>query len=241
MPIISVLMPVFNGCTRGVPEYLCTAIESILNQTFEDFEFIIVNDGSTDDTQLVLEKYANQDSRIKIFKQFRNGGVVSALNAGLQQCSGQYIARQDADDYSTVTRLEIQRNFLDNRPNTALCGTGMYVVNEEGKLVMEVKDRPCNYNSIKEFLKQGCPFVHGSVMFRKNVIEELGGYSPEEKFKHAEDYELWVRFAKKYSVENIPDTILYFHRNHKAKVSNQFAARQGMATATIRGIAQQCL
>ena len=236
MPAISVLMPVWNGVRNGNDHFLRMAVESIINQTFEDWEFIIVDDGSTDNTQAVLKSY--RDARIRIIKQPANGGIVSALNRGLAECAAPLVARQDADDISTVTRLDVQKKFLDDRPETVLCGTGMYVINEEGKLIMEICDRPCNYKVVRETLKSWCPIVHGSVMFRKDVMTKLGGYSPDPRFKHAEDYEMWVRMAKDHSIENIPGTTLYFHRNHGSKISEVHKGQQQTATKVIADIAK---
>lgn len=241
MPMINVLMPVWNGCRNGTDSFLRAAIESILDQTFSDIGFVIVDDGSTDKTADVLAKYAAQDERIQVIRKKQNEGIVSALNTGLKACTAPLIARQDADDISTVTRLEVQKKFMDDRPETAMCGTGMYVINEEGKLVMEICDRPCNYKVVRETLKTWCPIVHGSVMFRKSVMDKLGGYSPDPRVRHAEDYEMWVRMAKDHVIENIPGKTLYFHRNHTSKISEVYKGQQSTATKTISEIARKVL
>ena len=241
LPAISVLLPVWNGLRNGSEMFLKMAVESILDQTFPDFEFIIVDDGSTDGTPEVLRRYASSDKRIKVIRMPSNGGIVSALNRGLAECKAPYVARQDADDISTVTRLEVQKKFMDDRPQTAMCGTAMFVINEEGKLVMHVNDRPCNYAVIKEFLKHGTPFVHGSVTFRKDVVLGLGGYSSDLRFQHAEDYELWVRMAKGHVIENIPGATLYFHRNHASKISEIYKGQQETASKLIAQIASGTL
>lgn len=240
-PEISVLMPVWNGCQEGNEQFLTMAIESILYQTFEDWELVIVDDGSTDATPGVLAEYARAEPRIRIIRQDPNQGIVVALNKGISECRADLVARQDADDMSTVTRLEIQKEFLQKRPETAMCGTGMYVITEEGKLAMHVCDRPCRYSVLREALKEGCMFVHGSVMFRRQVVLELGGYSPDPRFQHAEDYEFWVRMAKDHVVENIPGATLYFHRNHSSKISSVHSAQQLAATELIMQIARDTL
>lgn len=241
-PQISILMPVWNGCEKGRAPFLRFAMESILNQTFEDWELVVIDDGSTDQTPRMLATYAAGDSRIRVARNEKNLKIVRALNKGLQMCRAPLVARHDADDYSTVTRLELQKRFLDDRPETALCGTGMYVVNEEGKLKMEVH-HPCAWPAIKEHLKtRGCPFVHGSVMFRKDVITGLGGYSPAPQFEYAEDFELWVRVAAAgHKVENIPDRSLYFHRDHGAKSSIVYRAQQERASRLILSIAEKTI
>lgn len=240
-PVISVLMPVWNGCRNGSEVFLRTSIESILTQTFSNFEFVIVDDGSRDNTPIVLEYFKSIDSRIKVITLPENGGIVNALNVGLEQCQAQYVARQDADDISTVTRLEIEKRFLDDRPETAMCGTGMYVINSDGKLIMEINDRPCAYPVIREALKTCCVFVHGSVMFRKSAIIGAGKYSSDPMYKHAEDYELWVRLAKNYVVENIPGKTLYYHRDHQSKIGNVYRTQQETASRNIMELARQTL
>ena len=240
MAAISVLMPVWNGCRNGNESFLRLAIESILDQTFRDIEFVIVDDGSTDNTPAILKQYASNDSRIKIIVDDRNIGIVGALNHGLRHCTSPLIARQDADDISTVTRLELQKKFLDDRPETAMCGTGMYVINEEGKLMFEI-EHACNYGVIRSALKSGCSFVHGSVMYRKSVIDSLNGYSSDPRFQHAEDYELWVRMAKNHHIENIPGKRFYFHRDHSSKIGNIHRAQQENASRLIMQIASETL
>lgn len=237
---ISVLMPVFDGCRNGKETFLRQSIESVLNQTFRNFQFVVVNDGSTDNTGAVIWEYAQKDPRIKIITNSQNRGIMRALNTGLGNCDAQLVARQDADDISTVTRLEIQKNFLDARPETVLCGTGMYVIDEGNHLVMEIR-HPCNYSVLRSALKNGCFVVHGSVMFRRDPVLLLGGYSTGDQFKHAEDYELWVRLAEKHVIENIPDRTLYFHRNHRDKIGNVYKAQQEMATRKIMDIARRVL
>ena len=233
IPVVSVLMPVFNGCERGKEAFLRAGIESVLDQTFENFEFVIVNDGSTDGTMKVLEEYAAKDSRIKLVTNPTNMRIAKALNIGLDHCSALLVARQDADDMSVATRLEIQLDFLANRPETALCGTGMYVIDAENRLLMEIY-HPCNYVVVRQALKSGCPIVHGSVMFRKDVVKGLGGYASTPDVAIAEDYDLWVRMAAAgHVIENIPDKILYFHRNHATKSSSVHASTQAASTVNV--------
>lgn len=232
MPAISVVMPVYNGCQLGKQRYLEAAVTSIIDQTFTDFEFIIIDDGSTDNTNNCLQDFARRDARIKIFKNPTNQKIVRSLNYGLQLATSHYVARMDSDDISTVTRFEIQKKFLDDRPDTAMAGTGMYVINHEGKLEFEVS-HPCHCDHIRQFLKQGCPFVHGSVMFRREAVLSVGGYSTDPNVEYAEDYDLWVRLAAKFKLENIPEKSLYFHRNHGTKSSNTYRGQQEISTRNV--------
>lgn len=231
-------MPVWNGCRSG-DRYLRMAIESIRSQTLRDWEMVVVDDGSTDATPAILSEFAAKDQRIRVLRNDSNERIVRALNRGLKECRAPLVARMDADDYCTVTRLELQKRFMDERPSTALCGTGMYVVDEEDRLVMEVR-RPCAVGPIREFLKSGCPFPHGSVMFRRDVVLGLGGYSTEPEFEYAEDYELWVRMAiAGHDLENIPDRSLYFHRNHGNKSSSVHARQQEVASRRVVAVANR--
>jgi glycosyltransferase involved in cell wall biosynthesis len=221
---------------------LRAAIQSIVDQTMEKWEMIIVDDGSSDSTPVILADYANRDARIRVIRNDKNIRIVKSLNKGMTECKAPLIARMDADDFSTVTRLEIQKKFMDERPNTAMCGSGMFVINHEGKLEREVR-HPCSAPLIVNFIKNtGCPFVHGSVMFRKSVIIGLGGYSEDPRFEYAEDYELWERMAANHQVmENIPERSLYFHRNHCNTSSKIYSQQQERATQAIMSIARQQL
>lgn len=240
MPAISVLMPVWNGCRGNNPSFLRSAVDSILKQSFTDFEFVIIDDGSTDQTPQILAEYANLDQRMRVFRNDTNLKIVRSLNKGISLCTAPLIARMDADDISVASRLQIQKDFLADRPDTAMCGSGMYVINEEGKLKMEHR-HVCAYPAIKDFLKRGCAFVHGSVMYRKNVIDALGGYSADLQYDYAEDYELWVRMAAKYVVENIPERTLYFHRDHGSKSSFAHREQQDKATKAVINKAAELL
>lgn len=244
-PTVSVLMPVYNGCTPGIKVFRL-AIESILTQTFKDFELVVVNDGSTDDTVEIVRGYQN-DERVKLVHLPVNSGIVGALNAGLTQCAGEFIARQDSDDYSVVTRLAHQVEFMRNNPEVALCGTRMWVVDKDGQILTEIKDRPLDDDKLRYFLKHtGCPFVHGSVMMRREPLDEMGAFSSglydsNPEFKHAEDYRLWVEFAKRgMRLANLPMT-LYYHRNHRSKVSAVHSVAQARASEQIMKLAKQVI
>lgn len=240
MPEISVLMPVYNMGSGAKEGYLRQAVQSIIDQTFKDWELVVVDDGSTDATTRILADYVAQEPRIRLIKNDVNLKIVKSLNRGIDACQGKYIARMDSDDISTVTRLQVQRAFMADRPGTSMCGTGMYVINSEGKLEMELR-HVCPYQSCKDFLKNtGCCFVHGSVMCRTEVMQNLR-YSDDPALEYAEDYDLWVRMAAEHVVENIPDVILYYHRNHKSTSSNVNAVQQQRATQVILNKAKTLL
>ncbi len=207
-PKISVIMPVYNG-----EKYLKEAIDSILNQTFTDFEFIIINDGSTDESETIIKSYNNE--KIRLINNQINSGLTKALNKGLGIARGRYIARQDADDISMSNRFEIQYNFLKSNPNIALIGGWAKIIDEKGKQIRDEK-KPLSFEEIKFHILFQNPFIHSTIFFRKDIIQKIGGYS--EKYKHAEDFELYSRLIKKdYSITNIP-IFLIKYRIHKDSI-----------------------
>jgi len=206
-PKISVVMSVYNG-----EKYLRGAIESILNQTFKDFEFIIINDGSIDRTSEILESY--DDPRIILVYQ-EHLGLTKSLNKGITLAKGTYIARQDADDISLPERLEKQIEFLEKHKNVALLGTAANIIDERG-FHFKTIEFPCDYSSIRKGMKKFNHFVHGSVMFKRQCFFEAGGY--RELFPTAQDYDLWLRFVEKYKAVNL-STHLYGRRINPSSVS----------------------
>jgi glycosyltransferase involved in cell wall biosynthesis len=204
-PKISVLLSVYNG-----EKYLREAIESILNQTFTDFEFIIVNDGSTDNALEIIKSY--DDERIRIINNEQNIGLTKSLNKALKQARGEYIARQDADDISLPNRFEEEMKYLDEHPETALLGTSVYLIDKFGEIIGKhiVLAKP----SKKDLLK-GNQFNHGSTIFKKEIIDKVGGYN--ELIRYSQDYELWLRIAKQYKVRNLTQ-VLYKLRLHDENV-----------------------
>ena len=203
-PKISVIMSVYNG-----EKYLREAIESILNQTFTDFEFIIVNDGSTDDTLEIIQSY--NDERIKIINNEQNIGLTKSLNKALKQAKGKYIARQDADDVSLPNRFEEQIKYLEEHSEIAVLGTSKYVINKDGKILRKV----IALSDPGKILFNDNAFTHGSVMLKKAVVDKLGYYN--ELFRYSQDYELWLRIVKHYKVSNLTQP-LYKLRSHEENI-----------------------
>lgn len=220
---ISVIMSVCNG-----EQHLRESIESVLNQSFTNFEFIIVNDGSTDASLEIIKSYA--DKKIRIINNEENIGLTKSLNKAIKQAQGEYIARQDADDISLPNRLELQFEFLENHPEVALLGTGVYVINENGATI---EKRIMHPNPKKSLLK-GNRFIHGSVMFRKSVIDERGAYN--ETLRYSQDYELWLRMSKKYDVRNLTAP-LYKLRMHKGSILSRKVEEQQMYAVLARKLA----
>jgi glycosyltransferase involved in cell wall biosynthesis len=207
-PEVSVIMSVYNSETT-----LEAAVDSILGQSFENFEFIIVNDGSSDKTADILKRCEGKDKRVRVLTNETNIGLTRSLNKAISASSGRYIARQDADDLSLPDRMGKQIVFLRDHPEIALLGTSKAVLDGSGKVIgtNPLPELP-DYNRL---LKSNC-FAHGSVMIRREVLEETGGYN--EDFRMSQDYELWLRIAKTRRIANLPEP-LYGVRRHGTRLT----------------------
>ena len=200
-PLVSVVMSVFNG-----EPYVAEAIDSILGQTFEDFEFIVIDDGSYDGTLGILKGY--HDKRLKIVAQ-ENAGLAKALNRAIDMAAGLYIARQDADDVSLPRRFEKQIDYLEKHPDVVVLGTSAIRIDAEGKLI-----EPCSAKLGSEVIKRALysgssPLWHGSVVMRAEALRAVGAY--RAVLDHAEDFDLWLRISELGEIENLPD-FLYKQR-----------------------------
>ena len=189
-PKISVIMSVYNG-----EAHLTNSIASILNQTFTDFEFIIVDDCSTDSSPEIIRSF--KDDRIKVINNKENIGLTKSLNCALKVAHARYIARQDADDISLPDRFEKQLRYMEKHLEVALLGTSIFVIDDEGEIMQKRIAAP---NPGKTLLK-GNRFYHGSVMLRKAVLDEIGCYN--ELFRYSQDYELWLRVSKRHKAKNL--------------------------------------
>ncbi|MDE9519629.1 glycosyltransferase [Xenorhabdus bovienii] len=210
-PAISVIMSVFNG-----EEFLSEAINSILNQSINDYEFIIVNDASTDRTTHILSEFQRKDKRIKIINNIGNIGLARSLNAAILVAKGKFIARMDADDFSFPGRLQAQYQYMVNHPDTIVCGTAMSIYEE----VNNNKTPPLSHERIISSIIFDCPFYHPTVMMRKDILLNLNPIYPED-YKKAQDYGLWVKLFltsinKNYKFINLPDVLLRY-RTHPEK------------------------
>src|SRR6267378_876440 len=197
-PSISVVLPVYN-----CPHYVGEAIDSVLAQTFSEYELILIDDGSTDDTPSVLTRY--KDSRIRLVTQ-DNRGLAATLNRGIELATGRYIARQDQDDASLPERLEKQIAFLDAHPNCALVGTWAQIWKERAPTARAHRHAGDDATLKFELLLNN-PFVHSSVMMRKAALDRVGVYSTDKTRQPPEDFELWSRIAREYAVANIPEML----------------------------------
>lgn len=206
MPKISVLLSAYNA-----QDYLKDAIESILSQTFRDFEFIIIDDGSTDSTLKIIQSF--NDKRIRIISHQKNIGLTKSLNEGLKIAKGRYIARMDADDISLPQRIEKQSAFLDKYPKVGIVSCWHQVINPQNIIIGEHKS-PTTNNSLKKLLAKSNQFTHSSVMIQSDCLKIVGLY--REEFTYAQDYDLWLRFAQHYDIAKIPDYLLQWRLNLKS-------------------------
>jgi len=213
-PLVTVLMPVYNG-----EKYLKEAIESILNQTFIDFEFLIIDDGSTDKSAEIIKSF--NDARIRLERNETNLGLIKTLNKGLTLSRGKYIARMDCDDISLPKRLSIQVNFMEKHPEIGVCGSWVKVMGLKQEFVNRY---PQKHEEARAYLLFNTPFAHPSVIIRKEVMEKHE-LEYDENYKYAEDYELWSRIIKHTKLSNIPKVLLHY-RMHPESVSKKNSSEQ---------------
>ena len=226
-PNISVLMPVYNASA-----YLSKAIESILAQTFHDYEFIIINDGSTDHTPQIVEGY--KDTRIRFINNEKNLGLIKSLNIGLQEARGKYIARMDGDDIAMPERLDIQFNYLEKNQTVFLLGSAALIIDEMGGIVKKAK--VFTKTDLSGALSAGNCLIHPSIMFR--AYPKL---YYREKMLHCEDYDFYLRLVTdglilknieqpliKYRISphSISRTMAFFQRRMAEKSREFFFQRQ---------------
>lgn len=211
-PRVTVLMPVFNG-----EKYLGEAIESILNQTFADFEFLIINDGSTDNSVSIIQSYP--DSRIKLLHNDGNRGLIATLNRGIEFARGEYIARMDCDDISLPKRLAKQMEFMDQHQEVGVCGTWISTIGRN-----KVVKPPTEHDAIVCRLMFESCLLHPTVIIRRSVLRENGIFY-DHGYLHAEDYELWVRCSKFCKLANLGE-VLFHYRIHPHQVSEVYSRQQ---------------
>lgn len=231
-PIISVVMPVFNG---GI--HLAKAVDSIISQTFTNFEFIIINDGSTDDTLEILTNYRKSEPRIKILSR-ENKGLIETLNEGINLAVGKYIARMDSDDISLPFRFERQVEFLDSHEDYVAIGVRADLIDVDDQSLCSFGNWTTHDEIDSEHIKGvGGPIVHPSSMIRRETLMLINGYSNE--YPHAEDLDLFLRLAEHGKLANIPE-ILFQYRQHmdsigySKRLSQIESARKSVQAACIR-------
>jgi glycosyltransferase involved in cell wall biosynthesis len=211
-PAISVIMPVFNS-----ENFLSVSIESILKQSFKNFEFIIINDGSSDNSEKIILNFLKKDQRIIYIKNTKNYGISKSLNIGIKKSKGKFICRMDADDISHYQRLEIQKNFLQKNPNIGVCGSFVRVLFKKKYINYKY---PMNSDDCYATLLFSNPVPHPASMFKKNIISNNKIFYNNKNLSGCEDYELWAKLSKFTNFYNIP-RYLYIYRD----LSNSLSKR----------------
>ena len=212
-PLVSVVMPVKNGMP-----YLAEAVESILAQTLSDFEFIIVDDGSTDETTLILESFAAEDGRIRVCPA-KGAGLVDALNTGVAAVRGKYIARMDADDVARSDRFAKQVAFLESHPDHAAVATGTLLIDPSGNPIEEIAEALDHDDVLARLLRGYTVLCHPTVLLRTQAVQESGAYSKNHEC--SEDYELYLRLSDRWKLAVLGETLMHY-RIHLASVTNQY-------------------
>lgn len=206
-PLISVLLPVYNA-----EKYLGNAIESVLNQSFTNFEFLLINDGSTDGSKQIIRSYS--DPRIRFIDNTENRGLIQVLNQGLNLAKGKYIARMDADDICNLERFQKQIDFLEKNPDHGVCGTHIKVI-DTGEIIK----RPLSDAELRWWIFKGSPLAHPSVLMRRDIlIDHQLQYHIEAYL--VEDFDLWWRMSFNCKMANL-DEVLLDYRVHSEQESSK--------------------
>lgn len=214
-PVISVVMPVYN-----VERFLRESIESVLNQSFGEFEFIIINDGSLDSTSEILNSFS--DNRIRLIER-ENRGFASSLNEGISLSNGKYIARVDGDDINLPNRFELQYKYMELHPDVDILGGQAWNIDESGNIIGE-RIKPVSAEDISRLIEYNCPVIHPTYFVRKYVFEVLHGY---RDLAPADDYDLLFRALEhRFKIENISEKIIKYRLNpHGMSMSNIMRSR----------------
>ena len=227
-PRISVIMSVYNAQL-----YLEEAIESILNQSFSDFEFLILDDCSVDNSINILSKFTSRDARVKVFKNKENLGLTKSLNKLILLSKGEFLARMDADDISLVDRFKEQINFFDTNPDIDIVGAFSQDISEIGEVIGE-RTVPVSHKDIIALLPKLNPLSHPTVMMRTSEIRKIGGY--DERFRTSQDYHLWFKaIGNGYKINNIPKILFQYRMNDNYASRKNFQFRWNMFKVILDG------
>lgn len=218
MPKISVIMGVYND-----EKFLSKSIESILTQTFNDFEFIICDDCSKDNSLNIIKSYQKKDSRIVLIKNSSNLGLASSLNKCINISKGKYIARMDSDDIALKDRFEKQFCYLEKNSDVAVVGTQAYFIDQTDKRFKEF-NTPLEITFKNTVRKSN--LIHPTTMIRKNVLDEVNGYSVNKFTRRAEDYDLWCKISEKgYRLTNLPERLFEYREDINAYKKRKYKYR----------------
>jgi glycosyltransferase involved in cell wall biosynthesis len=210
---LSILMTNFNE-----EKYILQSITSVLDSELTDFELIVVDDKSSDSSVEIIEHFCAVDTRMKLIKMDKNGGVAKSKNAGLTHCKGELIAMMDADDISFPDRFSIQVNYMDKFPEVMLSGGAMVLMNDGENQLKNAITR----NLTKELIVQNV-FNHPTIIIRREIFDS-GLFRYSERFRHTEDYRLWTRLAGKIVMANLENPLIYFRANKLAADSSSSKA-----------------
>lgn len=211
---VTVVMAVYNGVAT-----VASAIDSIRHQTYTDWDFLIVDDGSTDGTSEVLERMASLDPRIAVIRNHANRGLAASLNIGWRQAEGEFIARMDADDVSLPQRFEKQVAFLASHPEVDVLGTAKEAVDAAGTF-LAYGYRPEWHEEIASRMYRITPLIHPSVMMRRRFLEALGGYDESERVCRAEDSDLWLRGYRRFRYHNLQEPLIQYRVHRRPSMQS---------------------
>ena len=227
-PAVSVLIPV-----RNCAPYLDEMFESLAAQSFADFEIIVVDNGSCDGTRDILQAWAKREPRLRAFHLARPG-LARSLNFAASKARAPLLARIDGDDVAEPHRLAVQVSAMRARPSLGLLGSGAELIDSRGRHIGTL-DRPLTDSKLRAFLRNGCAFVHSSVIMRREIFLAAGGY--RKGLNVAEDYDLWLRIAEQSEIANLPDRLVRY-RVHTASATARKPVRQAIAIACTRAASE---
>lgn len=226
-PAVSVLMPCYNAS-----RWLHEAIDSVLAQTFEDFEFILVDDGSTDETWNIIQRYRDRDQRIVAISK-KNTGPSDSRNVGIAQAKGAWIAPLDADDLCEPTRLEEQANFVRNHPDVVLFGTGCVEIDAQGRSIKKHLYPPEHRELVRHLERLQRFFPHSSAFFRRELVQDAGCYNP--LYRQAEDWDLWFRLAERGRIASLENCLVRI-RKHSEQLSTSAVGTSQIVAGTAASV-----
>src|SRR5256714_3054771 len=214
---VSIIMAVFNA-----EAFLDAAVQSVLKQRFSDFEFIIIDDGSTDGSNQKLQDYVRKDNRVRLISR-PNKGLTPSLNEGLKLARGEFIARMDADDVAAPDRLKIQVEYLRAHPEVSVLGGAYELIDDAGRMLTTIVP-PADDATLQEHALSGrTPICHPLAMMRRDAVEKVGGY--DEQFAVAQDLDLWLKLGEGGKLACVSDVLLRY-RQHEDSVSEKKQAQQ---------------
>lgn len=216
-PLVSVLIPCYN-----VEKYAEQAIRSIMDQTYKNLEIVVVNDCSTDSTSFILKRLSEEDKRIKVYENEQNLRLITTLNKGIGLCTGEYIARMDADDFSMPERIEKEVEFLEKHHDIDIVSTLFYTFKNDDLKQRSLHNNPTRPEELAAYMLFRSGLLHPASMFRRRVFSELG-MKFESEYLHVEDYALWSKAIYKTKIANLPDPLVYYrvHENQVSSLNNR--------------------